>query len=120
MQSTVTFLPLIVGQIVIGYIPIIGMLSILIGLLSLVLWIILMIKAFQGEMFKLPIAGDIAENFLNKQSGQPPQAGQQTSAPPPSRPSNVAGVGGALKFCQGCGSPSKPGDRFCEKCGAQL
>jgi len=30
-------------------------------LLSLVLWVLLMIKAYQGEFFKLPIAGDIAE-----------------------------------------------------------
>jgi uncharacterized membrane protein len=29
--------------------------------LAFVLWIVLMIKAYQGERFKLPIAGDIAE-----------------------------------------------------------
>ncbi len=37
-----------------------------IGLLSLVLWIVCMIKAYQGERFKLPIAGDIAENLAAK------------------------------------------------------
>jgi uncharacterized membrane protein len=26
-----------------------------------ILWILLMIKAYQGEKFKLPVAGDIAE-----------------------------------------------------------
>jgi len=36
------------------------------GLLSFVLWIVLMIKAFQGERFMLPIAGDIAVNLANK------------------------------------------------------
>jgi uncharacterized membrane protein len=35
----------------------------LIWLLSLVLWILLMIKAYQGERFKLPIVGDIAEKY---------------------------------------------------------
>ena len=30
----------------------------------LILWIILMLKAYQGEMFKLPIVGDIAEKGL--------------------------------------------------------
>jgi uncharacterized membrane protein len=35
----------------------------LIGLLSFVLWIVCMIKAHQGERFKVPIAGDIAEGF---------------------------------------------------------
>jgi len=33
----------------------------LVGLAAVALWIILMIKAYQGEKFKLPIAGDIAE-----------------------------------------------------------
>jgi uncharacterized membrane protein len=40
-------------------------LSSLISLVALVLWIYLIMKAFQGEMFKLPIIGDIAE----KQAG---------------------------------------------------
>jgi uncharacterized membrane protein len=29
--------------------------------IDIILWIILMIKAYQGEKFKLPIIGDIAE-----------------------------------------------------------
>jgi uncharacterized membrane protein len=28
---------------------------------SAVLWLVLMFKAYQGERFKLPIAGDMAE-----------------------------------------------------------
>jgi uncharacterized membrane protein/ribosomal protein L40E len=38
-----------------------GILQAIIGVLVFVLWIVLMIKAYQGERFKLPIAGDIAE-----------------------------------------------------------
>ena len=38
-----------------------GLVSAIINLGGLALWIILMIKAYQGEYFKLPIAGDIAE-----------------------------------------------------------
>ena len=38
----------------------------LLGLLSLVLWIVCMVKAFQGERFKLPIAGDVAENMAGR------------------------------------------------------
>jgi uncharacterized membrane protein len=34
------------------------------SLLSLVLWIYCMVKAYQGERFKLPIAGDIAESLV--------------------------------------------------------
>ena len=40
----------------------------LISLVAFVLWIVLMIKAYQGERFHVPIAGDIAENIARKQS----------------------------------------------------
>lgn len=33
----------------------------LLSLLGMVMWIVLMIKAFQGEEFKVPVAGEIAE-----------------------------------------------------------
>jgi len=36
----------------------------LLWLLTLILWIILMLKAYQGEMFKLPVVGDIAAKNL--------------------------------------------------------
>lgn len=39
------------------------MLLSLVGLLSFALWIICMVKAFQGERFMVPIAGDIARNL---------------------------------------------------------
>ena len=35
----------------------------LIGLVSFVLWIVCMIKAYQGQRFMVPIAGDIAANL---------------------------------------------------------
>ena len=41
--------------------PLFGLVSTLLSLFALVLWIVLMIKAYQGEKFKLPVAGDIAE-----------------------------------------------------------
>ena len=34
-----------------------------ISLLGLVLWIVLMVKAYQGIRYKLPVAGDIAEGL---------------------------------------------------------
>lgn len=62
MQSIVVFVALFILQVVIGFIPVIGLvLAPIIGIVSLILWIVLMIKAYQGETFKLPIAGDIAE-----------------------------------------------------------
>jgi len=43
-----------------------GIINLLVGLLGLVLWILLMIKAYQHELFKLPIAAPIAENLAGK------------------------------------------------------
>jgi uncharacterized membrane protein len=37
-----------------------------IGLITLVLWIVCMIKAYQGVRFKVPIAGDIAEGIAGR------------------------------------------------------
>ena len=42
----------------------------LIGLLSLVLWILLMVKAFQGERFRVPIAADFADTLAGKVKAQ--------------------------------------------------
>ncbi|MFH1458602.1 MAG: DUF4870 domain-containing protein [Candidatus Omnitrophota bacterium] len=62
MQSIVTFGGLFILQMVLAFIPIIGWILIpFLSITSLILWIVLMIKAYQGENFKLPIAGDIAE-----------------------------------------------------------
>jgi len=61
MQSTITFLSLFVITIIIGWIPIIGLLVYPIWILSLILWLILMIKALRGERYSLPIVGNIAE-----------------------------------------------------------
>lgn len=67
MQSLATFLPLFVISMVIGIVPIIGpIISILITPLGLILWILLMYKAFRGERFKLPVVGDFAEKQINK------------------------------------------------------
>jgi len=67
MQSIATFLPLFVISMVLGFIPIIGwVISPLIGLVGLILWLLLMYKAFKGEKYKLPIAGDFAEQQIGK------------------------------------------------------
>lgn len=61
-QSLATFLSIFVISVVAGIIPLVGWLvSALLTPLSLVLWVILMVKAAQGERFKLPWVGDWAE-----------------------------------------------------------
>jgi len=65
MQSLITFGGLFVLNIVLGMIPIIGWaIGILINLASIVVWIVCMIKAYQGEKYKLPVIGDLAEKQI--------------------------------------------------------
>ncbi len=61
-QSLLTFLPLSVLGWILGWIPFLGWaLAGLVWLLIVILWLILMFKAYKGEKYKLPIVGDIAE-----------------------------------------------------------
>jgi uncharacterized membrane protein len=63
MQSTIVFLALSVLTFVLQVIPFLGMLIAVFFVipLSAVLWLVLMFKAYQGERFKLPVVGDMAE-----------------------------------------------------------
>ncbi|MFK7814833.1 MAG: DUF4870 domain-containing protein [Gammaproteobacteria bacterium] len=38
----------------------------IIHIAAVVLWIILMVKAYQGEKFKLPVIGDLAMQWMHK------------------------------------------------------
>ena len=65
-QSLAVFLPLFVAVIILGVIPFVGwFLSLIFSILTLLLWLFLMFKAFKGEKYKLPIAGDFAEKQSN-------------------------------------------------------
>ena len=62
IQSIIVFGAINIVAVIFGWIPVIGwIISSLLGVLAFILWIVLMVKAYQGQMFKLPIAGDIAE-----------------------------------------------------------
>ncbi len=76
-QSLVTFGALHIVQIIFGFWFVgggmfhwgfsgMGIVSTLIGLLTFVLWILLMVKAYQGERFKVPLAGDLAEKLAGR------------------------------------------------------
>ena len=65
-QSIFLFIGLTVLHWVLWVIPILGwMLSGLVLLLSIALWIVLLIKAYGGQMWKIPVVGDIAEKQAN-------------------------------------------------------
>jgi uncharacterized membrane protein len=56
------------ASVVLFIIPVLGpllvlLVSMVVGLAAVVIWFVLVIKAFQGEMFKLPMLGDLAEQY---------------------------------------------------------
>lgn len=61
MQSTIFSGGIFVLQIVLMMVPFLAMISSLVGLAGLILAIFLMYKAYQGEKYKLPVIGDLAE-----------------------------------------------------------
>jgi uncharacterized membrane protein len=66
LQSIIVFGTLSAITLLLQAVPILGMLIavFLVVPLSAVLWLLLMYKAYQGEKFKLPIAGDMADQRL--------------------------------------------------------
>jgi uncharacterized membrane protein len=60
-QSTITFLGLFVIKLILIWIPLINLLIFPLWILALVLWLLLMIKALQGQRYSLPIVGKMAE-----------------------------------------------------------
>jgi uncharacterized membrane protein len=72
MQSIIVFGVLTVANIILGgfivHLPyglwsLFNMVNRLISLAGFVLWVLLIVKAYQGKYYKLPAAGDIAERF---------------------------------------------------------
>jgi uncharacterized membrane protein len=65
-QSLILAIGNFVLQAVLWMIPIIGWLAgFLLSIAVLIAWVICLIKAFQGQMFKLPVIGDFAEKQAN-------------------------------------------------------
>ncbi len=79
MQSIITFAVVTVVYIIWGAIIgsiiwnlswqlfwLVQLINALIGIAAFVLWVILIIQAFQGKYFKLPLVGDLAEKYANQ------------------------------------------------------
>jgi uncharacterized membrane protein len=65
MQSTVTFLLVLVANLLLRNIPVVGVLAYVpFGVAVMALWIVLLVKAFMGERYKIPYIGDFAERQL--------------------------------------------------------
>ena len=74
MQSTLIFGAIFVIDIIlgaaIGVVPILNLINslfnTLVFIVALIVWIVSMLKAFQGQMFKWPIVGNFAEKQIGR------------------------------------------------------
>ncbi|NLL90053.1 MAG: DUF4870 domain-containing protein [Dehalococcoidales bacterium] len=66
MQSIIVFGIITLLGIIFSFLPFGNILWPIISILAFILWIILMVKAYQGNYFKLPLVGDLAEKWANK------------------------------------------------------
>jgi uncharacterized membrane protein len=65
----IAWIVLWIALTIVGMIPVLGWATMLIwplvGLGGLILWVVLLLKANQGQKFKLPLIGDMAEKQAN-------------------------------------------------------
>lgn len=66
MQSIVVFVGLIAIQWMLGATFVLAIFVPLVGLVSFVLWLVLIYKAWQGEEWEVPFAGKFARSLIKK------------------------------------------------------
>lgn len=65
-QSIILFAGLGVLQLVTGILPFTGFLSGILGIAQLVFWILMMVNAYKGRYYKIPVIGDYAEKLAER------------------------------------------------------
>src|SRR5699024_6507553 len=68
MQSLVFFVGLVVINFIVFFLRFSTILTELITFFTFIMSIVFMVKAYQKEYFKFPVAGQVAEDFVNKQN----------------------------------------------------
>lgn len=67
LQSFIYFGILCIASLITGWIPFLGsMIGSIISIISFISWIFLMVTAFKGQTFKIPVIGDVVWNQINK------------------------------------------------------
>jgi uncharacterized membrane protein len=65
MQSIILFGATGILGLILGQLPVVWVLTFPLDVAVFIIWLILLINAFQGRYFKLPVIGDYAEKFTN-------------------------------------------------------
>jgi uncharacterized membrane protein len=105
LQSIILFGSLTVAHIILAQIPFVGAgFSAIIFIIGAIFWIIMMIKAYAGESYKLPWVGNLAEKLANEVNATP---GTDYSAPVPPAASQPSTQPNAPPVAQSS-SPSTP------------
>ena len=87
IQSIIVFGSLNIAGTILGHIPWLGpFFSTVIGILAFILWIVLMVKAYHNQFYKIPIAGDLAERYSGVSTGGGNTEGEKTEPPQPPQP----------------------------------
>jgi uncharacterized membrane protein len=82
IQSIIVFGFITLVAMVFSFMPIIGgFIGWIVWAIGVALWVVLMVKAYQGTKFKLPVAGDLAEKWAEKSSSSTPPSPPQPPAP---------------------------------------
>jgi len=66
-QSIIVFATLNIAYYVFWFVPVFGwIVNSLLGALAFILWVVLMVRAYQGQKWKLPVIGRLAEKWANR------------------------------------------------------
>jgi len=64
IQSIIVFGACTIVGAILRWLPVIGaFLGWAVGVIAIILWIVLMVKAYQGKKYKLPVSGDMAAKW---------------------------------------------------------
>ena len=100
IQSIIVFVILGIASAFLSQIPLVGwFFGAIIGVLSFVLWIVLMVKAYQGQLYKIVLAGDLAEKMSSVSANKDKETTEITKTEEPSQPP----------------TPTEPGKRASDK-----
>jgi uncharacterized membrane protein len=82
-QSIVFFGAFTIAIIVVSWIPVVGgIIAGIISIIAFIFWIVLMVKAYQGERYMVAGAGELAERMATP-AGQAPDFRYTPTSPPP-------------------------------------